>query len=442
MGFFPRNIRYNNKHREKELQIEEAKEKGIPDEWLESAVFSKLEKSVIEERFPKEKSRFMLLKTPAPEQTATRAVYIFSWAQINSEGIKRLDSREILGEFLTTMAYLQSALRVQRKRQEEFFRIVSHELNQIIRGLLAWVSNLQTGKLEDNPDKRKDYYERFGHSLILADHVIRSILSFRDVPRCELRACNLDEEIEKIVKLARIQYKDYGIVQLDFNPEGGADSEIITDPALVGVAIMNLLTNAQKYNPERKPVELNMFTKGHKIIIEVKDQGVGIPKNEYDIVFKKFARGSFARIKKIDGLGIGLPASKNNIELLGGNIEFHSREEEGSVFRITLSKTAFNRPNILVTSVEVTKAPDFTGTEKHALKKKIEEKLKYEPDDGILTLRGALTNEQYRVLIKCYDSKDKIGVSNLKAVKTLYAETKNKLTGMQTDLKNIYFKEE
>jgi hypothetical protein len=185
-----------------------------------------------------------------------------------------------------------------------------------------------------------------------------------------------------------------------------------------------------------------MYTVGHKIVIEVKDQGVGIPNNEYNIVFKKFARGSFARIKRIDGLGIGLAASKNNIELLGGKIKFQSREGEGSVFSITLHKTAFNRPNILVTSVEVTKEPDFSGIEKHSLKKKIKEKLNYDPDEGILTLKGAFTDEQYRALIKCCDSKDITGTFNRNALKTLYQESQKKLRDMQAGLQTIYFKEE
>lgn len=433
---------YNDGEQEEILTEEGVAAHRIPLTWLDRHKFPTLKEDEIKRQFTGKNFKHMLLEAPDHELDAIIAVYVFFWNKSDSNGFSRLESREILGKFLTTTAYLQSALREQRERQEEFFRIVSHELNQIIRGLLAWVSNLQTGKLEDNPGKRKDYYERFQFSLILADHVIRSLLSFRDVPRCELKACNLDEEIEKIVKLARIQYRDHGIVQLDFNPEVGADFEIITDPALVGTAVMNLLTNARKYNPDLKPVELSMYTYGHKIVIEVEDQGVGIPNNEYNIVFKKFARGSFAIINKIDGLGIGLAASKNNIELLGGKIKFQSREGEGSVFSIILSKKAFNRPNILVTGVEVTKAPDFTGIEKHSLKKKIKEKLNYDPDEGILTLKGAFTDEQYRALIKCCDSKDITGDFYLKALKTLHQESQKKLRDMQAGLKNTYFKEE
>jgi signal transduction histidine kinase len=340
-------IIHNNKEREKALSIEDVKKDlvtySIPPKWLEPHILASLVESDITRQFKNRNTfRSMLLKAPGPEPAATSAVYLFFWTVGESSGLSRFKSREILGEFLTTMTFLQYTLLEQRERQEEFFRIVSHELNQIIRGLLNWISNLQTGHLEDKPKMRKEYYNRFQYSLLSADHVIRSIFSFRETTRFDLKSCELDKELEKTVKLARIKYKDYGNVQLNFDVNNG-NYDIVTDPALVGTAVMNLLTNALKYNPDCKPVELRMFTEGPKIVIEVEDKGVGIPRNEYDIVFKKFERGSFSKKNQIDGLGIGLASSKNNIELLGGTITFQSHEGKGSVFRITLSKAKFQK---------------------------------------------------------------------------------------------------
>jgi signal transduction histidine kinase len=376
----------------------------------------------------------MLLKAPGQEPAATSAVYLFFWNVGESNGFSRLVSREILGEFLTTMAYLQYALLEQRERQEEFFRIVSHELNQIIRGLLTWISNLQSGHMEDKPAMRKEYYNRLQYSLVSADHIIKSMLSFRDIVRFDLKSCELDKELEKTVKLVRIQYKDYGNVQLHFNASPG-EYEIVTDPALVVTAVMNLLTNARKYNPDCKPVELRMLTEGSKIVIEVEDEGVGIPKNEYKIVFKKFERGSFARKNQIDGLGIGLATSKNNIELLGGTITFQSREGNdcGSVFRITLNKTKFQKYHIMVTKVEVKKSPDLSIIQDFYLRQRIEERLVYDAFRRTLTLRGVLTEEQYRALVQTYEKDKKTGNFNRRALEKLHRNSIEELNRMQVD---------
>jgi signal transduction histidine kinase len=429
-------IIHNNKEGEEILSIEDVKKDPtnyvIPLEWLEPKIFVSLAESDITQQFKSRISRFMVLKVPGPEPAATSTVYLFFWNIGESNGLSRFESREILGEFLTTMAYLQYSLREQRERQEEFFRIVSHELNQIIRGLLNWISNLQTGHMEDKTEKRKEYYNRFQYSLVSADHIIKSMLSFRDIARFDLKSCELDKELEKIVKLARIQYKEPGNVQLNFDANN-ENYEIVTDPALVGTAVMNMLTNARKYNPERKPVEMRMFTEGSKIVIEVEDKGVGIPRNEYDIVFKRFERGSYARKNKIDGLGIGLAASKNNIELLGGTITFQSQEGKGSVFRITLNKAKFQKYHMLVTKEEVKKPPDFSLIQDFTLRQKIEEKLSYDAFGRTLTLRGVLTEEQYQILVQTYAKDKKTGAFNRKALEKLHRKSIEELNKMQID---------
>jgi signal transduction histidine kinase len=426
-------IIHNNKVREETLSIEDVKKDpikyGIPLEWLEPHIFASLAESDISRQFKGCISRSMLLKAPGPEPAATSAVYLFFWNVGESNGLSRFESREILGEFLTTMTYLQYTLLEQREHQEEFFRIVSHELNQIIRGLLTWISNLQTGHMEDKPEMRKEYYNRFQYSLVSADHIIKSMLSFRDIVRFDLKSCEMDKELDKTVRLARIQYKDYGNMQLDFNVSPG-DYEIVTDPALVGTAVMNLLTNARKYNPECKPVELRMFTVGYQIVIEVEDRGIGIPMNEYDIVFKKFERGSYAKKNQIDGLGIGLAASKNNIELLGGTITFQSQKGKGSVFSITLSKAVFQKCHMLVTKVEVTKPPDFSLIADLSLRWKLEEKLAYDAFRRTLTLNGVLTEKQYSALVQTYAKDEKTGDFNRKALEKLHSKSIEELNKM------------
>ncbi len=429
-------IIYNNKEEETTLPAADVKKNpaaySIPPGWLDPQIFSYLTDSDITRQFENRKSIHMLLKVPEPEPASTSAVYLFFWNTEDTNGLSRLLSREILGEFLTTMAYLQYALLEQRERQEEFFRIVSHELNQMIGGLLTWISNLQTGHMENKPEMRKEYYNRFQYSLRSAGHIIKSILSFRDIVRFDLKLCKIDKELEETVKLARIQYKDYGNVQLDLNISQG-DYEIITDPALVATAVMNLLTNARKYNPQFKPVELNLSQEGAKIIIEVKDRGVGIPRSEYGIIFNKFERGAYPRKHKIDGLGIGLPASKNNIELLGGTITFQSQENKETIFSIKLDKTRFEEKHMPVTKVDVKKLPAFNHIEDFSLRQKIEEKLAYDPYRQTLTLRGVLSEEEYLALVKAYEKDEKTGDFNRKAVEKLYCESLEKLNKIQID---------
>ena len=166
---------HNDKENEFYLSLKDPRLSRIPPAWLQSNIFSLLGDNDIEEQFKYDTYTHMLIKTPGITPQKTSALYLFFWDKEVTGGLTRIKSREILGEFIATVAYLQVIMEEQREQKEEFFRIVSHKLKQIIRGLLAWNSNLTAGYLEDDPGKRREYYERFKSSLVSGDHIIRSL---------------------------------------------------------------------------------------------------------------------------------------------------------------------------------------------------------------------------------------------------------------------------
>ncbi|MCU0288818.1 MAG: HAMP domain-containing histidine kinase, partial [Acidobacteria bacterium] len=414
-------ILHNDGENEFTLSNKSYQLKDMPLEWLEPDTFIVLAENDIKQ-YINGNHAHIFIKSPGIVPQKNNALYLVFWNRINDTGLSRLKSHEIIGEFITTVALLQVAMEEQREQKEEFFRIVSHELNQIIRGLLSWMSNLTAGYLEDDPAMRLEYYERFQSSLVAADHVIRSLLTFRDSSVFDIKACYLDKEIEQVVKNARVQYKDYGNITLNFHKETG-DYEIITEPALVGTAIMNLLTNSRKYNPEKNPVNLMLKTVDQKIVIEVKDEGIGIPPSDYPFIFQLFKRGSLAVKKNIDGLGVGLAISKKNIESLGGVIDFDSKVGVGTTFRIILNKRKFDKRHLLVTRVTVKKAPDFSAVKDIEKRKKFLEKVEYNPNKNILILRGILTDEEYNDLKMCYLDDEKTKEFHLEALQKLHRES-------------------
>ena len=425
-------ILHNDGEKEYGLYSGNSRLNNVPPDWLQLDTFYALEENDIKSRYQNDNCTHMLIKDPRTNPQKTAALYLFFWNKKNTIGLTRLQSREILGEFLTTVALLHVAMEEQREQKEEFFRIVSHELNQIIGGLRSWISNLVAGYLENDPKMRHEYYERFQSALLSASHVIRSLLSFRDSSVLELKACKLDKEIENIVKNARVQYKDYGNIQLDFTKEKPEDYEIITDPILVGTAVMNLLTNARKYNRDNNPVKLNIKIDSNRIMIEVKDEGIGIPPEDYPNVFEPFNRGTYAKEFNIDGLGVGLAISKKNIERLGGTIEFDSKVNVGTTFTISLNKKRFEKPHLLVTRVEVKKAPDFNKIKEIETRKKILKKIDYDSNKNMLILRGVLTDEEFEELKMCYQEDSKIPVPDIEALEKLHKNSLTKLNQLDT----------
>ena len=106
------------------------------------------------------------------------------------------------------------------------------------------------------------------------------------------------------------------------------------DKKIIRTIWQNLITNAIKYSPENGEIIVHLQANDDRFILSVIDNGIGIPENEQKHLFERFYRANNAA--NIQGTGIGLNIIKKYIELLGGNITFTSKLNEGTTFTINL----------------------------------------------------------------------------------------------------------
>ncbi len=97
----------------------------------------------------------------------------------------------------------------------------------------------------------------------------------------------------------------------------------------------NLIENAIKYS-DNQPVEINLFNRKEEIILEVKDQGIGIDPSYKKKIFKKFYRIQDEETRETKGSGLGLFIVKQAVEKHKGKIAVSDNEPKGTVFTITL----------------------------------------------------------------------------------------------------------
>jgi signal transduction histidine kinase len=101
-------------------------------------------------------------------------------------------------------------------------------------------------------------------------------------------------------------------------------------------AVLNVVSNAVKYTPERGKVKVSTFLSNGSVAVEVTDSGYGIPQEELQKVFEKFYRSRHSG-KAAPGTGLGLALVKHVIEVVhGGRVEVESQVGKGSVFRLLL----------------------------------------------------------------------------------------------------------
>lgn len=113
--------------------------------------------------------------------------------------------------------------------------------------------------------------------------------------------------------------------------------QIITDPKLLLQIINNLLSNAFKYSEPRTTVYFSVFIQSDSMKISVKDEGIGINKEDIPRLFDTFFRSNESQ--NIEGTGIGLTILKRAIDLLSGTITVESEKGKGTTFTVTLPLT-------------------------------------------------------------------------------------------------------
>ncbi len=110
----------------------------------------------------------------------------------------------------------------------------------------------------------------------------------------------------------------------------------VFDPALLRLALLNLIQNAIRYSPPAKPIRLRAFQQDTAVVIEVADQGPGIAPEHQQKVFERFYRVDKARSRAEGGAGLGLAIVKWSVERMGGAVELKSEVGRGSTFRLRL----------------------------------------------------------------------------------------------------------
>ncbi len=100
--------------------------------------------------------------------------------------------------------------------------------------------------------------------------------------------------------------------------------------------VLNLLTNAIRYNKPEGKIWVRTFTRDHEAVLEVQDTGIGIPSEDLPRIFERFYRVDKTRSRETGGTGLGLAIVKHIVESHGGRVEVESEYRVGSTFRVVL----------------------------------------------------------------------------------------------------------
>lgn len=130
--------------------------------------------------------------------------------------------------------------------------------------------------------------------------------------------------------------------QIDIFVEEFQDIRIPHDPRWTSEIFLNILDNAVKYSPSGTEVSVRVSELAGYVMIEIQDQGIGIPAASVQDIFKRFYRGDAPEVKAAAGSGVGLYLARKILEQQGGTICVKPGRKKGSNFILTLPKERFS----------------------------------------------------------------------------------------------------
>jgi CheY-like chemotaxis protein len=153
--------------------------------------------------------------------------------------------------------------------------------------------------------------------------------------KVDINVTNINEKIEFAYKFFKPEAEIKGLNLLFKNSLPAKEAFIKTDNEKVYGILTNLVRNAIKFTNEGS-IEFGYEKKGEYLEFFVKDTGVGISKNQTELIFERFRQGNESHNRGYEGSGLGLSIAKAYVEMLGGEIWVESEEGKGSKFYFTI----------------------------------------------------------------------------------------------------------
>jgi signal transduction histidine kinase len=219
----------------------------------------------------------------------------------------------------------------------EFVHNISHELKTPLTLIRLYGETLQRKPNLPEEEKRESYEIITKESERLS-HLINNVLDFSRIDMGRKEFTFARGSLSRVVRETLDSYR-YHLEKNGFTVDERIDPdlpEMRFDPEAVASALVNLLSNAMKFSPDRKEIAVRLFRREGAAVIQVADRGIGIASGDLAGIFKRFYRARNAVVSETRGSGLGLTLVKHTAEAHGGTVEVESEPGKGSVFSIVL----------------------------------------------------------------------------------------------------------
>lgn len=249
-----------------------------------------------------------------------------------------IDSKDEIGQLSESFDYMASELSKLEEYRQEFISNISHDFRSPLTSIRGYVTAIQDGTI---PPEKQDRYLN-----IVLDETNRLTKLTQG-----LLDLNKLEAFGTYLKLTEFDFIDIVITTLNtfeikcvdkgvaIYLNNHAESTIINaDKTKIQQVVYNLIDNALKFTPSGKNIYITIDEKDEKLIVKVRDEGIGMSEETRKKIFTRFYKGDTSRGKDKGGTGLGLAITREIIKAHNETIEVNSTEGAGSEFVFTLTK--------------------------------------------------------------------------------------------------------
>ncbi len=263
----------------------------------------------------------------------------YQWHLSRAEAVR--DEKGNIKMWISTNTEIQK-LKEEEKRKEDFLKMVSHELKTPVTSIKGYVqlllsmANKESETLKAAKIPLKPSLKRIDNQITRLTRLISEIL---DISRIEENKLELQLEKFNLNELVSetVQDINYTNTQHTIKILNKIDCKVIADRDRIGQVLINFITNAIKYSPDSQEIEVSVSRKQeNKVMVSVKDYGIGIDKAFHKNIFRRFYRVGVKSEETYSGFGIGLFLAREIIQRHHGLIDVKSEPGVGSEFSFIL----------------------------------------------------------------------------------------------------------
>lgn len=237
-----------------------------------------------------------------------------------------------IDDLINSINKLSNELNDQENLRKQLTGDIAHELRTPLTSIKGHLDAIIVGIWEPTNERLNSINEEVKRITNLVDEL-------RKLAKFDSGKDNLNKEIVNLknyIKSIAYNYERKALeknIVIKYQLE---NIEALIDKEKFAQVIINILSNAIKYNNGNNAIYIKVFKKNNSINISIKDSGIGIPKSEYKNIFERFYRLDKSRGANEKGVGVGLTIAKSIVNAHGGEIEVYSEINKGSEFIISL----------------------------------------------------------------------------------------------------------